>query len=80
MRHAKREAKKKRIAETPENGDNDEDIVAALPSEQVDESHAAYSQTVKTIDLQCCLVCQKSVPLRLSRNVCDTAVFLMIVD
>ena len=27
LRHAKREAKKKRIAETPENGDNDEGVV-----------------------------------------------------
>ena len=33
-RHAKREAKKKQIAETPENGDNDEGVVRALPSEQ----------------------------------------------
>ena len=38
-RHAKREAKKKLIAETPENGDNNEDAVLALPSNQVDESH-----------------------------------------
>ena len=73
-RQAKLEAQKKQIAETHENGDNGEDIVAALPSEQVEESHAAYSQTGKTIDLQCCLICPKSVPLRLSRNVCDTAV------
>ena len=43
--HAELEAQKKRIAETPENGDNDEDAVLALPSEQVDENHVAAQQS-----------------------------------
>ena len=43
--HAELEAQKKRIAETPENGDNDEGDVLALPSEQVDENHVAAQQS-----------------------------------
>ena len=43
--HAELEAQKKRIAETPENGDNDEGGVLALPSEQVDENHVAALQS-----------------------------------
>ena len=39
--HAELEAQKKRIAEAPENGDNDEGDVLALPSEQIDESNVA---------------------------------------
>ena len=43
--HAELEAQKKRIAETPENGDNNEDAVLALPSEQVDENHVTAQQS-----------------------------------
>ena len=43
--HAELEAQKKRIAETHENGDNNEDAVLPLPSEQVDENHVAAQQS-----------------------------------
>ena len=45
LRLAELEAQKKRIAETPENGDNDEGDVLALPSEQVDGSHVTAQQS-----------------------------------
>ena len=45
LRLAELEAQKKRIAETPENGDNGGGGVLALPSEQVDESHVTAQQS-----------------------------------